>query len=66
MCLPNPIDISGTAQLTATVTSADGTPTGSISYTDNGALLATNTLLNGTTSLTYTGTVAGTHNITAT
>ncbi|MGA2206308.1 MAG: Ig-like domain repeat protein [Terracidiphilus sp.] len=65
-CLPNPIDISGTAQLTATVTSADGTPTGSISYTDNGALLATNPLLSGTTSFTYTGTVAGTHSIVAT
>jgi len=65
-CLPNPIDIYGTAQLTATVTSADGTPTGSVSFTDDGTLLATNGLAGGTTSLTYTGSIAGTHNITAT
>jgi hypothetical protein len=65
-CLPNPINIDNTAQLTAAVTSAYGTPTGSISFTDNGASLATQGLLNGTTSLTYTGAVAGTHNITAT
>jgi hypothetical protein len=65
-CLPNPIDIYNTAQLTATVTSANGTPTGSISFTDNGALLATQGLLSGTTSLTYTGSIAATHNVTAT
>ena len=65
-CLPNPIDLYGTAQFTATVTSADGTPTGSVSFTDDGTLLATNGLAGGTTSLTYTGSIAGTHNITAT
>jgi Bacterial Ig-like domain (group 3)/Disaggregatase related len=65
-CLPNPIDIDNTAQLTATVKSANGMPTGSISFTDNGASLATQGLLNGTSSLTYTGSIAGTHNITAT
>jgi len=65
-CLPNPIGLYNTAQLTAIVTSANGTPTGSISFTDNGASLATGGLLSGTTSLTYTGSIAGTHNITAT
>jgi hypothetical protein len=65
-CLPNPIDIGNTAQLTATVTSTYGTPTGSISFADDGALLATHGLLSGATSLTYTGAIAGTHNITAT
>jgi len=65
-CLPNPIDISGTAQFVATVTSGNGTPTGSISFTDNGAALATQGLVNGTTNLTYTGAVAGTHDIIAT
>jgi hypothetical protein len=65
-CMPSPIDISNTAQLTAIVTSASGTPTGSISFTDNGASLTTQVLLSGTTSLTYTGSTAGTHNITAT
>ena len=66
ICLPNPIDIYNAAQLTATVTSANGTPTGSISFTDNGALLAAQGLLSGTTSLTYTGSIAATHNVTAT
>jgi hypothetical protein len=65
-CNPNPIAVYGTAQLTAAVTSTSGTPTGSISFTDNGASLASTNLLNGTTSLTYTGLTAGTHTITAT
>jgi len=65
-CLPNPIDIDGTAQLTATVSSSWGTPTGSITFTDNGAVLATNNLVGGATNLPYTGSVAGTHTIVAT
>ncbi len=48
------------------MTSGNGTPTGSISFTDNGAALATQGLVNGTTNLTYIGAVAGTHNIIAT
>src|ERR1700757_3818062 len=63
--LPTPIDISKTAQLTATVTSAAGTPTGSVSFTDNGASLATSNLVSGVTSFTYTGSIAGTHSIVA-
>jgi Bacterial Ig-like domain (group 3) len=65
-CSPNPIQISGTAQFVATVSSGNGTPTGSISFTDNGAALATQGLVNGTTNLTYTGAAAGTHSIIAT
>jgi len=65
-CQPNPIDVAGTAQLKAIVTSANGTPTGSITFTDSGALLATQGLLSGAASLTYTGSTAGTHPITAT
>jgi hypothetical protein len=64
-CLPNPIDVSNTARFTATITSANGTPTGSIAFTDNGASLATQGLVSGTTSLTYTGSIAETHTITA-
>jgi len=64
-CSPATIDISGTAQLTATVASAQGTPTGSVSFTDNGSPLATSNLVAGATSLTYTGSVAGSHTITA-
>jgi hypothetical protein len=65
-CMPSPIDISGTAQLTATVTSANGTPTGNIAFTDDAVALGTQNLVNGATSFTYTGAAAGTHTITAT
>ena len=65
-CLPNPIDTSGTARLTASVTSTNGTPTGSIAFADNGTLLAMQALVGGTTTLTYAGSVVGTHTITAT
>ncbi len=65
-CVPNPIDIFKTAQLTATVTSAAGAPTGSIAFTDNGAPLGTIGLTAGAASLTYTGSIAETHKIVAT
>jgi hypothetical protein len=65
-CLPAPIDIYNTAQLTATVASSFGTPTGYIAFSDNGTSLATQALVSGSTSLIYTGSVAETHIITAT
>jgi parallel beta-helix repeat protein len=65
-CSPSSISVLNTALLTAAVTSASGTPTGSVAFTDNGASLATQALLNGATSLTYTGSTAATHTITAT
>jgi hypothetical protein len=65
-CSPASIPISNTALLTATVTSTDGTPTGSITFTDNGATLTTKSLLSGATSLAYTGQTTGTHTLTAT
>ncbi|HVN92702.1 MAG TPA: Ig-like domain repeat protein [Terracidiphilus sp.] len=65
-CLPNPIYISGTAQFAAAVTSADGTPTGSVAFADNGSALGTQGLVNGATSLMYIGAAAGTHTIVAT
>jgi hypothetical protein len=65
-CAPNPINISNTAQLIAAVTSGSGTPAGSIAFTDNGNALATQSLLNGTTTFVYTGSSAGTQVITAT
>lgn len=64
-CLPNTISIGGTAQFTASVTSASGTPTGSVSFSDNGVSLATTGLVGGTTSFTYTGAVVATHSILA-
>ncbi|HEX5233868.1 MAG TPA: Ig-like domain repeat protein [Silvibacterium sp.] len=65
-CLPTPIDVYKTSVFTATVTSANGTPTGAITFTDNGAALATEVLLNGATGFNYTGSVAGTHTVIAT
>ena len=65
-CSPSSINISGTALLTAAVASSSGAPTGSIAFTDNGTSLATQALLNGSTSFTYTGSIAGTHTLTAT
>jgi hypothetical protein len=64
-CLPNSIAIGNTAQFTATVTSAYGTPTGSIVFADAGYPFATQGLLSGTATITYTGSVAATHTITA-
>jgi hypothetical protein len=65
-CSPNPIGVFSTALLTATVTSANGIPTGSITFTDNGNSAATQALLNGASNFTYTGSLAQTHTITAT
>lgn len=65
-CSPNPISISNSALLIAGVTSASGIPVGSIAFTDNGAALVTQPLVSGSTSLTYTGLIAGTHTLTAT
>ena len=65
-CLPNPIDISKTALFTATVTSASGTPTGTVSFSDDGTPLATTALAGNIVNFTYTGSVAGTHTIVAT
>ncbi len=62
-CQPNTIGIDGTSLFTATVKSANGTPTGSIAFTDNGASLATQPLLNGSASYRYRGLTAGTHAI---
>lgn len=65
-CSPASIYISQTAQLAALVTSANGTPTGSITFTDNGTALSTQTLSTGTASLTYSAPAAGVHALTAT
>ena len=65
-CVPAQIDVNSKALFTATVTSANGTPTGSIAFTDDGAPLATNGLVGGTTTLSYTGSIVGTHTIQAT
>ncbi|HEX5282490.1 MAG TPA: Ig-like domain repeat protein [Bryocella sp.] len=65
-CSANPIYVTQTTQLAAIVSSVDGTPTGSITFTDNGATLATQALAGGAANFTYTGSTAGTHTLTAT
>jgi hypothetical protein len=64
-CQPSSFSVGLTALLTASVTSQTVTPTGSITFTDNGTVFSTQNLLNGTTNVTYTGSVAGTHTINA-
>ncbi|MFC6644218.1 FG-GAP-like repeat-containing protein [Granulicella cerasi] len=64
-CLPSRINIGDTAQLTALVTASSGTPTGSITFTDNGATLSTLALANGSASIGYLGAVAGVHSLVA-
>ena len=64
-CSPSTIALGATSLLTAMVTSSNGTPTGSIAFTDNGAALGQPTLTGGDASLTYTGQTRGTHGILA-
>jgi hypothetical protein len=65
-CNPGTIFQFATASLVVTVSSPNGTPTGTISFTDNGAALTQTPLTNGLANLTYTGQTAGTHLISAT
>ena len=65
-CQPATFYINGTAQLSATVSSSYGTPTGSITFADAGSALGTMPLLNGAASMTYTGQSWGQHTLTAT
>jgi uncharacterized protein (DUF2141 family) len=65
-CTPSTISIGATSLFSAMITSSSGTPTGSITFTDNGVALGQPTLTAGDASLTYTGQAGGTHNIVAT
>jgi hypothetical protein len=64
-CTPTTLSIDATSLFSAMVTSTSGTPTGSITFTDNGAALAQPALTNGDASFTYTGQTAGPHAIVA-
>ena len=64
-CAPSTLSIGSTSLFSAAVTSTSGTPTGSITFTDNGAALAQPALTNGDASFTYTGQTAGPHAIVA-
>ena len=65
-CNPSTIFVGNTSLFSAAVTSSSGTPTGSITFTDNGANLGQPILTNGDASFTYTGQAAATHTIVAT
>jgi len=69
-CAPSTIPAAGTALLTALVTATSGTPTGSVSFTDNGTALGSSPLSNangatGSATWNYTPIIAGTHTLTA-
>jgi hypothetical protein len=65
-CNPTTLDIGATSLFSALVTSTNGTPTGSITFTDGATALGQSALLNGAASYIFTGATAGTHIITAT
>jgi len=61
---PAAINVGDTPTFTATVTQNDGgtgTPTGVVTFDDNGVLLGTAALINGVATLTHGGFAAGTH-----
>jgi hypothetical protein len=65
-CNPTTLGLGATTLLTAMVTSADGTPTGAVSFSLKGNSLGQPALANGTASLTYTAEVPGFSTIIAT
>lgn len=62
----NPANKSQSVTFTATVTSAGGTPAGSVTFADGSTKLATQTLTNGIAQFTTNSLSAGSHVITAT
>ena len=64
-CSPATVSIFSTASLSAMVSSSYGTPTGSVQFTDNGAVLALAGLNNGLATHAYTAQTVGSHVITA-
>jgi hypothetical protein len=65
-CNPSTLAIDTTSLFSATVSSASGTPTGSIIFTDNGTALSQPTLTNGAVSYLLTARQSGTRTIIAT
>jgi O-glycosyl hydrolase len=63
---PNPAAAGATVALVATITSAAGTPTGIVSFSDGPTSLGTATLVNGVATLSTTAIPAGTNSIMAT
>jgi hypothetical protein len=63
---PNPVALQSTVTLTATVSSAVGTPTGSVVFSDGSTSLGTVPFSNGLATLNVSTLAAGTHSLTAT
>jgi hypothetical protein len=62
---PNPAVFGQTVSFKATVSSPNGTPTGTVTFKEGSTTLGTAPLVNGTATLNYSGLCAGTHSITA-
>jgi hypothetical protein len=65
-CPSGNVNVQQDFTLLFTVTSASGTPTGSLSFTDNAAPHGSAALINGSASLLYVPTMGGAHTLTAT
>jgi MYXO-CTERM domain-containing protein len=63
---PNPSVFGQSVTFTATVTSTAGTPTGTVSFSDNGVILGTATLAGGTATFATTALPVGGHSVTVT
>ena len=61
-----PSTFGSAVTFTATVTSANGTPSGTVTFTDGTTNLGTQTLTNGQASITLSSLTVGTHTVTAT
>ena len=62
---PNPVALQGSVTLTAAVSSAAGTPTGSVVFSDDNTVLGTVPLSTGAATLAITTLTAGSHSLTA-
>ncbi|HEY5381081.1 MAG TPA: Ig-like domain-containing protein, partial [Acidobacteriaceae bacterium] len=60
----NPVGLGNTTQLTATLTSASGTPTGTVTFLDGTTVLGTATLSNGVATLNVSFSTVGQHTLT--
>jgi sugar lactone lactonase YvrE len=61
----NPVALSDSVTLTATVTSSSLTPSGSVDFYDGATLLGSGTLVSGTATYATSSLAAGTHSVTA-
>lgn len=62
----NPVALGSPTQLTATLTSASGAPSGTVTFLDGSKVLGTGTLSNGIATLNVTFSTIGTHSLTVT